>query len=171
MLTPAKPLLGVQSVHKSAHFEDTALEPSAVLWEVLRTMETQLQRKGLLPSVTEGSFHPLWFLAETERNVFLWRRGRSLIDKDEFEFWIDVPRLVEKRLKQLESKDAANPFLNPLWGEAMSDPMLAENEKDYLLSLIEVLEHVGPHAHGLSKVGSEVRKELMGRVEKVVLPG
>jgi hypothetical protein len=59
---------------------------------------------------------PLWFLAETERNIFLWRQGKSLDDVEDYEFWVDIPSLITKRRVQLESPQGLNPFTNPNWG-------------------------------------------------------
>ena len=109
------------SVHSpSKNGQETCIAPpkGAILADVLKTLEVQFQRRGMLPSGTESgpgmAFHPLWFVAETERNVFLWRQGCSLIQQDEFEFWIDIEALISKRLNQLDSADPENPFLNPL---------------------------------------------------------
>lgn len=143
---------------------------SAVLWEVLHGVEVQLQRKGLLPQPAPTSFNPLWFLAQTERNVFLWRRGCSLIDQDRFEFWIDVPALLEKRRRQIEKGDANNPFTNPLWGEAAEDPALAQRECEYLDQFAELMLQAAAHAHALSIMGSEIQRQLSGARERVVLP-
>ena len=171
MLSPAKSLLGGNSLHSSAQKENSKLPNTAILWDVLRSMEGELQRKGLLPRTAQDLFNPLWFLAETERNVFLWRHGCGLTDKDRFEFWIDIPKLIEKRLKQLQSNDYSNPFINPLWEEPLQGSAISEQETEYLLTLIEVIGQIEGHAHALSHVGSELRKEFMGEVERVLLPG
>lgn len=145
----------------------------AVLLSMVRTLELQLQRRGLLKAPAGGSFTPLWFLAETERNVFLWRRGMSLIQQDDFEFWLDLPRLVEKRLRQLESADADNPFMNPLWASSVADPDLISHETEYLHSMLDIVACVGPHAHAFSRASAECLKEYFGYGEDrpvVLLP-
>jgi hypothetical protein len=151
----------------------SALPAYAVLLSMTRTLELQLQRRSLLKAPTVGSFTPVWFVAETERNVFLWRRGLSLIQQDEFEFWVDLPKLVAKRLHQLESADADNPFTNPLWASSSADPDLIRRESEYLESLLEIIARVGPHAHAFSRASAECLKEYFGYCDErpvVLLP-
>lgn len=151
-----------------------ALPAGAVLADVLRTVETQLCERGLLGERKADCFHPLWYVAETERNVFLWKRGCSLIQHDEFEFWIDVPALIEKRLEQLEAFDADNPFLNPLWGVCTTNRDNAVREREYLLSFKEALGRIENHLHALSKLGSALLREQLSEtdlpLERVLLP-
>ncbi len=170
MLTLPSPRKSVQTVHNTAHLEDSAIPSSALLSSVLKTIEVQFQKKGLLPVSAPHSFNPLWFTAETERNVFLWRQGKSLIDSDNYEFWIDVPKLIAKRIRQLQCSDSDNPFVNPLWGEANHTQALAELERDYLATFLELMDQVGSHAHALSRVGSELQREVCGGTLRVVLP-
>src|SRR5438045_1804769 len=70
------------------------LPRTALTLENLKCVEESLTKRGLLPSSISL---PLWFLAETERNVFLWKHGLSLVNVEEFVFWIDVASLVDKR--------------------------------------------------------------------------
>ena len=148
-------------------------EKGAVLLDVLRTLEQELQKRGFLDSGGESSFNPLWFVAETERNVFLWRRGCSLIQKDEFEFWIDVRALIEKRLSALDRYDPQNPFVNPLWGEPATSLDSVTRERAYLEAFLGKLETLHGHAYALCEVGSRVLRELCGEAaerERVLLP-
>ncbi len=171
MLSFAKSSPSHPAVHKNVHSPTAAIPVSAVLWEVLHGVEVQLQRKGMLPSNAPASFNPLWFLAETERNVFLWQQGCSLIDQEQFEFWIDIPKLLNKRRAQLKKGNSANPFTNPLWGESEYDPSLADRENEYLEQLEELVAQVAGHAHALSIVASQVQRELHGEDRpRVVLP-
>lgn len=143
---------------------------NAVLLEVLKSIECELQRKGHLPPPTSHSFNPLWFLAETERNVFLWRSGLSLSQKDELEVWIEVKELIEKRLAVLDAgKGDDNPFVNPLWESSLTDPGVTDGERRYLNTLKELLEPIHRHAHALSVVGS-LLQERVGKRERVMLP-
>lgn len=171
MLSFAKNADPCPAMNKSVRSAEPKLPGSALLWDVLRGVEVQFQKKGLLSPPAPSSFNPFWFIAETERNVFLWQRGCSLSDMDRFEFWIDVPRLIQKRLRQLEKGDAANPFTNPHWGEQPCDPSFAQGECEYLEQLQELILQLGAHAHALSVIGSAVQRELQGVRERVLLPG
>ncbi|MBX7138717.1 MAG: DUF4071 domain-containing protein [Oligoflexia bacterium] len=129
-----------------------------------------MQRRGLTPPTEGGMVNPIWFLAETERNIFLWRNGRSLIEQDQFEFWIDVEALIERRLGQLTDPDFSNPFINPVW-EVSSDSMaFVEAEREYLVAFKEALRLIQTHAHILSRVASELRVEGSEQRRKIVLP-
>lgn len=142
------------------------LQNNCILLDVLKTLELELQRRGMLSACEQSSgaetpaFHPVWFLAETERNIFLWRNGCSLIEHDEFEFWIDVRALIAKRLGALERFDSDNPFVNPLWGSSLSVPSGGEAEKDYLERFLAVITSISDHASALCQVGSALIKEL-----------
>jgi hypothetical protein len=150
-----------------------ALPHAAVLAEVLKTIETQLSARGFLCEHKQACFNPIWYLAETERNVFLWKRGCSVVQQDEFEFWIDIDALIEKRLKQLESFDSNNPFLNPVWGLATPDKESAQQEREYLLSFREAVKNIESHLHALSRIGSALLKQYASsgeEKERIVLP-
>ncbi len=144
---------------------------SALLVDILKTLEIQLQERGLLPSNKSSAFYPVWFLAETERNIFLWRHGCSLIEQDEFEFWIDVRELVAKRLRSLEKFDPENPFLNPLWGAQSSSSDTLEQERSYLKQFQSVIGSIEEHATALCHVASRVLEELcpLAREREAVL--
>lgn len=144
------------------------LAGGAILAELLKSTEVELQRKGLIPSNLSEEFHPLWFLAETARNTFLWRNGLSLIQHDEFEFWVDVPRLIEKRLAQLEHQSGEeNPFINPLWSLASQDQSVREREMEYLLAFREALDKICTHLEALSLCASQVLQDSLQTESKV----
>lgn len=162
-----------KNVHGPSTPRASELPRGAVLADLLKTIETQLAAKGYLCDTTDQHFNPIWYLAETERNVFLWKRGCSLVQHDEFEFWVDLPALIDKRLKQLSSFNGNNPFLNPLWGIASSDPESAARERDYLLSFRDALSRIEELLHDISKLGSallEEQRESSENKERVVLP-
>lgn len=146
-----------------------------VLLSMLKAMEQELLRRGLLSANRSAGQNcsPLWFLAETERNVFLWRRGYSLHDEGQFEFWVQPEKLIEKHVHQLERRDSCNPFVNPLWSVASLDDQTVQRQVDYLDELRDKLALVSAHAAALSHVSTlvmqEVRKECSRR-EIVVLP-
>ena len=137
-----------------------------VLDEVLKVVENQLVKRGLVPNPRDIGAYPLWFIAETERNVFLWRHGFSLDDRSQFEFWISPVKLIEKRLKHLSKTCPENPFLH------QGSPELRTLEEQYLEQLLLVEEQIGLHAHALSLVASELQQQCAGapNQRKVLLP-
>jgi len=139
----------------------------SILDGVLKTVELQLQNRGLLAAFDPGDFHPVWFLAETERNVFLWRHGLSLADHEEFEFWLDPRALVDKRLKQLER---AGETAFPGWASELAEPAPREAERGYLASFVEVLAKIDAHAHALSIVASVLGAQSKGERNRILLP-
>lgn len=147
------------------------IPPGAVHLHLIKTLETEILNRRMLDGGS-SLFNPLWFLAETERNVFLWRRGCSIIQEDEFEFWVDIPALIEKRLGQLSRFDGENPFMNPLWGLSIADKETATKEERYLQSLFELINDVLLHLEALSIAASRICREesAAGEKEVVVLP-
>lgn len=149
-------------LHTFVHSGDESVHDlvrNAVLIDALKALESELQSKEMLPAPNDAELHPLWFVAETERNVFLWRNGYSLAQADEFEFWIDWRALIEKRLAQIELQDPQNPFVNPLWSVVGGAPD-PEVERAYLEQLSTLLEELDVHLQGLSRAASELSKEL-----------
>jgi hypothetical protein len=140
--------------------------PGSFLEQVLKTVEVQLQSRGLLAAFDSADFHPVWFLAETERNVFLWRHGLSLADRDDFEFWLDPRALVDKRLRQLDQ--ATHSF--PGWASELAEPAPRDAERGYLASFIEMLSKIEAHAHALSIVASVLGAESAGARSRILLP-
>lgn len=148
-----------------------ALPQGAVLADSLKTLETQLSRRGFLRQHSADSFNPLWYLAETERNIFLWKRGLSVVQQDEFEFWVDLDALIQKRLEQLSSFDRQNPFLNPLWGLSTLDQDSLSREREYLLSFQAALAKIELHLHALSCVSAKLlSQQTSERRERILLP-
>jgi len=148
---------------------------SSLSIEVLRRFETILQERGLIPQPTILSFNPLWFLAETEKNIFLWRRGCSLIQQDEFAFRIDAKALVSKRLRQLQCCDHDTPFINPLWGLTPPDETTIQQEIEYLLAFMAIWERAEEHVTALGILSDALAKELGVQAqdeerEEVLLP-
>lgn len=143
------------------------------LMDLIKPFELELQRKHLLVTTANSSQHPIWFLAETEMNVFLWRSGKSIEIKDEFEFWIDPQRLISKRLSQLELKSENNPFIGEVWSDGPYDRDQLEYEKCYLTNFLKHFEQARKHLHALSQVRQILEKELVDnspKLKTVVLP-
>lgn len=132
---------------------------SAVLAELVRPLEYHLRERNFLSHPEETSFYPLWFLAETEQNVFLWRSGLSLADKERFEFWIDVDRLISKRFRQLEQFERGNPFHSPEWDLDEGGCMASGGERAYLAEFQSCFRQLRDHAHALCRVAATLRSE------------
>ncbi len=143
-----------------------------VLADTLRTLEEAFSAKGLLDREPQDIFQPLWYLVETERNVFLWKRGCSIIQQDDFEFWVDIPALIQKRRRQLENADAHNPFVNSLWGIGTDTVESASRELNYLEEFLSLLADIQEHLCALCEATSQVQSTLNGPParERVVLP-
>ncbi len=187
MISPRLRTLYTNKPFKSVHAPPLRLSDipeRAIIAGVLKALEEEFQARGMLPTQKNGlassAFNPVWFLVETERNIFLWRNGCSLIQQDEFEFWINAPALIDKRLKQLACGDLQNPFLNPAWdGDLKADGVgnsqvgseMFRVEMDYLNTFLELINKIAPHAHALSQVGSMLGTESTGNEKpRVLLP-
>lgn len=151
--------LGSDPNHGAANLR---IPSEAVLLETLKLVELRLQRKGLLPHSKEeqhAGWHPLWFVAETERNIFLWRNGHSLSEADRFEFWVNPHRLITKRLAHLKFKEYGTPSIPESWeGEHLTPSPQCEDE--YLALFGEILLKAENHLTALSRVVSITRLEL-----------
>lgn len=146
---------------------------NTILLESIRPFEERLQNKGLLPPSSPFSFNPLWFLAETERNIYLWRSGKSLIEQDEFEFWVDIPKLINKRNQQLSTFEGNNPYTNPLWGLSIPSQNIIAEELEYLKLFKDAFLLIEAHANTLSRVCSMLSREINPELEAlklVILP-
>lgn len=144
----------------------------SILLGVLKSVETELRKRDLL-GVPHESATPLWFLAETERNVFLWRNGKSIDDHRDFTFWVDVKALVTKRREQLHRNKGFNPFIHSMWSTLPEDTHAIAREHDYLDTIEELATSVFKHAEALSLASESIRLELAPdskeRVE-IILP-
>jgi hypothetical protein len=168
-------LNAMQEVHSARRAlpKNTTIPPGSVLLGVLRSIERELNRREMI-GFKKGHITPLWFLAETERNIFLWRNGRSLDDHRDFTFWVNIPGLITKRRYQLDHPESGNPFINPLWGHAPLDETLLDDERDYLDTLEELSASIFRQAEALSLASEAVRQELEQNAPAravVVLPG
>lgn len=149
----------------------------------LKTTEMELQKRW---HHRLDNFFPLWFHAHTERNIYLWRHGLSIGDESLFEFWVDVPALIQKRENKLtldanDSPEAraaqrqSNPLTNPNWStenHAFATPLsdmaiLIDEERRYLKDLDTTLAKLTPHIHALSVATTMIHQQ---EVEVVVLP-
>ena len=115
---------------------------------------------------------PLWFIAETERNVFLWRTSQSLDDARKYSFWVDIRGLINKRREQLSHPQDSNPFTNPLWGSGALDPSLVERERDYLDALEDLIPSAFRQAETLSRASESLRLEIAPEATRrvVIIP-
>ena len=128
---------------------------ASVLLGVLKVIEIELRNRELLGAAAAYAT-PLWFIAETERNVFLWRNWKSLDHRTEFSFWINLEALLKKRRAQLLSCSGFNPFINfsPNSGGA-------EFELRYLDELEELLDTVFTHASALCRTSTATCIEVV----------
>jgi len=149
-----------------------ALANTTLLLDTIRTLETRMLTRGLISAINAQATTPLWFLAETERNVFLWRRGISLADQEKLEFWVDLPKLIEKRIKSLTNSANSNTFPNSLLDIATPDDGF-QRECAYLREFEAHYKGIAIHAHALSCIASQARVDLFGPCAhrpQVVLP-
>ena len=144
---------------------------STISLSLLKSFEERLCRRGSLPE-SLGLFNPVWFLAETERNIFLWRKGFSLVHADRYSFRVDTNKLVSKRLDQIRLPDDKNPFLNPLWSQGFCGEECSRREQDYLLTYLELLRVTSVHLSALSDVQDSLLESISPSEPRpmVVLP-
>lgn len=142
------------------------LSDGCVLLGILRAVETDLRTRRVLSGTKPGTL-PLWFLAETERNIFLWRNSQSIADASSYTFWIDVPALITKRRAQLKKADEADPFSNPMWGADAQDPSCWDHERDYLDVMEDLLPTVFRRASMLSDASETLRKEIAPQIDRI----
>ncbi len=165
--THGKNSTGMQEVHTPVCKNDQNLPTGAILLGVLKAIEKELARRGLLePAVNQAM--PLWFLAETERNVFLWRHGRSIDHCREYSFWVDVPELIKKRRKHLSRCRGFNPFV---CGSPSENG--AQHELRYLDQIEDMTDSILSKAALVSRASESLRQELepaLGLCTLVVLP-
>jgi hypothetical protein len=152
---PNNPLLNTQELRSPA----PNLSEGRVLLGILKSIENELRKRELL-GFQGTPPTPLWFLAETERNVFLWRSGQSLDDTRNYTFWVDIKALIEKRREQLRKPQDQNPFINPLWGSGTLDHSLVERECDYLDLLEDLIPTVFKRGETLSRASESLRLEM-----------
>ena len=161
-----------EQVCKNEHLNVQILPAEGILWTYLRSFENELRTRNSLPQQLTATCNPLWFWAETEINVYLWRNGKSIADRAAFEFWIKVPELIEKRLRHLENPDRENPLVNHFWGLQYASSDLIASEREYLLELDALYRQVSDHLFAISKVQRMLAEELFegASVPIVVLP-
>jgi hypothetical protein len=162
-----KSTTAMQEVHTQVCKNNQNIPEGAVLLGVLKAIEKEFARRGLLePTVNQAM--PLWFLAETERNVFLWRHGRSIDNCAEFSFWVDVPALIEKRRRHLSRCRGFNPFVCGSPSETG-----AQHELRYLDQIEDMEDSIFFKAALISRVSESLQNELepaQAFCTRVVLP-
>lgn len=163
----------VGELYKSEHSSTNdahKLPEIGVLLSLFRTFENRLIERDFLPSPQTYGFNPLWFLGETEQNIYLWRHKSSINDANKFHFWLDVKKLASKRLAQLERRDEENPFLNPLWTQTTNGPDSIEAERHYIVELLKLFAPAEPHLTALSAVQTLVATLEPSRSERQPTP-
>lgn len=129
--------------------------PGCVLLGMLKAVEVELTKRELLDAPSMQAT-PLWFIAETERNVFLWRDGKSIGDHSSYSFWIDIKALINKRRLHLSRSKGFNPFINlsPRSGGV-------DCEHRYLDAIEELSGTIFRHAEILSHASEKIREGLI----------
>jgi hypothetical protein len=150
-----RPAVSTQELRSNA----ANLSTGCVLLGILKCTETELRKRNHLWS-SGNPPTPLWFLAETERNIFLWRTNQSLDDARKYSFWIDLRGLISKRREQLSHPQDSNPFTNPLWGSGVMDTSLVDRERDYLDALEDLIPTAFKRAEMLSRASESLRVEI-----------
>ncbi|MCB0353961.1 MAG: hypothetical protein KDD64_10565 [Bdellovibrionales bacterium] len=144
----------------SSHRSVRELPTEAILFPLLKKFESELQNRGMLPDTSQSDFFPIWFLAETERNVALWRLGLSLSYAEDFEFWISVEMLIEKRLMKLTSPDRENPFHGGFSKDLRFEDHLSQSEEEYIFQFRTLYTELATDFHALSVATSIAAREL-----------
>lgn len=160
--------LGPQKLRGSLGKIVTTAPPGTVLLGILKSVEAELRKRDLFGTILVETT-PLWFIAETERNVFLWRSGRSIADHRDFAFWIDIRALIEKRRGQLNRATGFNPFICSMWNSPGEDTQALDQERDYLTALEDLLGSIFKHAEALSRASETVRAEIAPESHERVL--
>lgn len=148
------PLLHTQIIRTSTCKVEHTSPIGCVLLGMLKAVEQELAKRDLL-GLRELGATPLWFVAETERNVFLWRNGKSISDYANYSFWIDIKALIRKRRSHLARHKGFNPFIQVTAGSLEADA-----EHRYLELLEELADTIFKHAEVLSHASESIRSEL-----------
>lgn len=142
MTTPSTLARIRTSLFKSAQnlvpSSEATLPSTALTVGALKKVECAFWQKHVVED-PKGRHLPLWFIGETERNISLWKMGLSLDDLQNLEVWIDVPRLIEKRISKIEIEHDLGMFSGNI------------EELNYLKSLETAFIPVLEHAHCLCR--------------------
>lgn len=136
-----------------------SLGSGVILLGILKSVEQELRSRQLVGDPTQDAT-PLWFIAETERNVYLWRNGKSLDERAQYTFWIDIRALIAKRREQLRRSRGFNPFINSMTTLGTNESPGVHAEQQYLDCLEDLASSIFKHAEALSHASESVRLEL-----------
>ncbi len=141
-----------RTLNNAPQIASQVIPESGLLMSYMKKFENTLTHRGLLPALHTNTFNPIWFLAEMEQNIYLWRKGLSIDNLNDYYFWLDPKILISKRLTQLENKDITNPFLNPLWGSGTTNDEITGQEQRYLERFLELYKHAEIHLGAISLI-------------------
>lgn len=130
-----------------------------ILLGILKSVEQELRTRELVGDPAQEAT-PLWFIAETERNVYLWRNGKSIDDRAQFTFWVDINALIAKRREQLRRNRGFNPFINSMANSGGDESRGIQVEHQYLDCLEDLSGCIFKHAETLSHASEGIRLEL-----------
>ena len=149
-------LHSMQNMHTQPRKNVSHGPTGCVLLGVLKSVEQELSSRERL-GIAQANATPLWFLAETERNIYLWRRGFSIADHEFFSFWIDIHALITKRKRQLRQTRGTNPFI--AFGNPNSKSAAAK-ESQYLEAFEEISSTIIHYAGAVSEASQEMIEQL-----------
>lgn len=130
-----------------------------ILLGILKSVEQELRTRELVGDPAQEAT-PLWFIAETERNVYLWRNGKSIDDRAQYTFWVDINALIAKRREHLRRNRGFNPFINSMAPPGADESHAIQAEHQYLDCLEDISGSIFKHAEALSHASESVRLEL-----------
>jgi hypothetical protein len=158
--------------------KDCGLIPQgAVLLGVLKAIECELRARHQLGS-SSSEATPLWFLAETERNLYLWISGVGLANAGSTVFWVNISALITKRKRQLlrHFSNGATGGFNPfITRDSYRSAELGDldSEFSYLDELARLDSAIFKRAAMISRISDSLHDELIplgGARKRVVLP-
>lgn len=153
-------------MNKNEFKKQESLPNNAILLSIFKTIEIQFQDKGFLPKLN-SNVEPLWVFAEKEKDNYLWRKGSSISSSTNVEFWIDIKKLCEKKLKQIElSQEGFEVLHSGISSEALKEPSLLIQEMEYLKALIQASSKIEKHASALSHAGVILENEILNQENK-----
>lgn len=158
-LSTESELLTAQNVRGATHKIVHSAGSGVILLGILKSVEQELRTRELVGDPAQEAT-PLWFIAETERNVYLWRNGKSIDDRGQYTFWVNIPALIAKRREQLRRNKGFNPFINSMADPGADQSQGVHAEHQYLDCLEDLAGAIFKHAEALSHASESVRLEL-----------
>ena len=170
-------LQNLQNYRENAKYKNvpkTNFSEQSCSLNIFKKFEEEVRGKSLL-----GNNHifPVWFHAETEVNIFLWRNGFSLEDKKEFDFWLNPTEMIKKlKNKNFINAKTENILFNFNFLELEQLDQSENNQSinkceeiEYYENFLNILKITLEHIHALSIIQRDVGAGLNTN-EVVVIP-